>query len=359
MVWGSSKEAANEKARSYGEAFLTNNIGCLIEFGKSVCVGEPVDKWIVPDRAGAFYAPLTWEVFGAVPAGLVFTPVGIAMHITGTFNQAGRWGFRLTLTDQFGTYTYRNYIVEAMEITEPATLPDAQENSAYSHTITVQNGWDPKTFAIRSDSVLPTGLTLDGSTGTIQGTPTTFGTFTFWVVVVDKYSARCDKEFTLTIDPDILSQITWTTLWQPDGNGVGQATALGGQVLLEAIDPGGSVPSGGIARADCVWNCFNPTPNPIQCSILITQTRLHPVPPEPVGIQWGAIGGYYFARNDVPIIVANSAGLVPIGVHGPFLFTVPPGASQWLGNFITYAGTSGSVPYLGGNAILTVQLSLL
>lgn len=359
FVVGANKAAANSQARSAGEQLITNNIGCLVEFPKSFCINESITRFIVPDRTGMFYPPLSWEVFGSVSPGITFEPMGIAMKISGSFTESGLFVFRLTLTDSRGTYTYRTYRVEVMEIDEPNILPDGQEDAAYSHTISVQHGWDPKTFSVKSGDVLPTGLSLNGTTGEIFGTPTTYGTYTFSIVVVDKYFASCEKEFTLTIDPNIFSSITWNTLWQPDGNGTGQATAAGGQVLLEAIDPGGPIGSGGTARADCVWNCWNPTADPIICSILITQTRLNPCPPEAEGVQWGAIGLYYWARNDIPIIIANSAGLVPIGVHGPFFFTIPPGASQWVGNFITYCGSQGSVPFKGGNAILTAQLSII
>ena len=361
MVWGSSKDAANTKARAIAEDFLTNNIGCLTEFGRSVCVGSPVNKWIVPNRAGAFYAPLTWAVFGAIPPGLTFTPVGIAMHITGTFTQAGTWGFQLTLTDQFGTFTYRVYIVEAMEINESATLPNGQQDEAYSHTISVNHGHDPKTFAVRSDDTLPAGLTLDGNTGVLSGIPDGPGTFTFHIVVTDFYGAVCEKEFTLLINPNSFNSMIWGLIAINYANGSSSAIAAGELGVFTAADPGGLVASGAQAGATAVWNVFNATGHPLTCSLLVEMARLNGVPPNlPPGVQWGSWGGYGWTRTDVPITICNSIGVVGEGTFGPWLFTVPPGASSWAGGFGHSVGSvNGSGPWPGGSGIMTVTFNIL
>src|ERR1035438_3738557 len=51
--------------------------------------------------------------------------------------------------------------------------------------MTVTGGGGSNTFSVSSGS-LPPGLTLNSSTGTISGTPTTAGTSTFTSKVVDK-----------------------------------------------------------------------------------------------------------------------------------------------------------------------------
>ncbi|MCD5348391.1 putative Ig domain-containing protein [Agromyces sp. S2-1-8] len=75
---------------------------------------------------------------------------------------------------------YRVSLLTLPEITSAA--PDAGvTGSAYSHTVTA-TGTGPLEYSI-SDGALPDGLTLDTKTGTISGTPTTIGEYSFTVTV--------------------------------------------------------------------------------------------------------------------------------------------------------------------------------
>ena len=53
----------------------------------------------------------------------------------------------------------------------PDPLPPAQQGVPYSFTLTASGGNPPYTFAITSGA-LPAGLSLNGATGVISGTPT-------------------------------------------------------------------------------------------------------------------------------------------------------------------------------------------
>ena len=65
-----------------------------------------------------------------------------------------------------------------------ASLQGAPPGVPYSQTLIAQGGLVPYTWSIASGS-LPTGLSLDGATGVISGTPTMDGIFNFTVRVVD------------------------------------------------------------------------------------------------------------------------------------------------------------------------------
>jgi hypothetical protein len=68
-----------------------------------------------------------------------------------------------------------------------AALPDAPVNVAYSATLAAANGNPPYTWTIAFGS-LPTGLSLNSSTGVISGTPTLIGNNVFTVVATDSSS---------------------------------------------------------------------------------------------------------------------------------------------------------------------------
>ena len=61
----------------------------------------------------------------------------------------------------------------------PSTLPAPRKNHSYTATFTATGGTSPYTFS-KTSGTLPTGLTLSSS-GTLSGTPTATGTFTFTI----------------------------------------------------------------------------------------------------------------------------------------------------------------------------------
>lgn len=66
----------------------------------------------------------------------------------------------------------------------PAMLPNGSVGAAYNQIVSASGGTGPYTFAVTSGT-LPTGLVLNGASGTITGTPTTAGTFNFTITATD------------------------------------------------------------------------------------------------------------------------------------------------------------------------------
>src|SRR5207249_6981958 len=69
-------------------------------------------------------------------------------------------------------------ILAPLTITTSATLPDGLVNTAYSKTLSASGGTKPYTWALASGP-LPPGLSLTASNGTLNGTLTSAGTFSF------------------------------------------------------------------------------------------------------------------------------------------------------------------------------------
>ena len=97
------------------------------------------------------------------------------------------------------------------------TLPNGTVGTSYSQTLTA-TGTAPITWSI-TDGSLPTGLTLNESTGEISGTPTTAGTSTFTVTATntvgsDNSVATDSKELSITINEPATVSVTGVTLSQ-------------------------------------------------------------------------------------------------------------------------------------------------
>jgi len=110
------------------------------------------------------------------------------------------------------TYTTSGY--DPVEITT-TSLPDGQQGVSYSRTVSATGGKTPYTWSIDSGS-LPAGLSLGSSTGTISGTPTSYGTSNFTVKVTDDQTTpdTDTQALSITVAPEDV-EITTTSL--PDG----------------------------------------------------------------------------------------------------------------------------------------------
>jgi probable HAF family extracellular repeat protein len=82
----------------------------------------------------------------------------------------------------------------------PPVLADGRVGLAYSATATASGGADPYSWTIAKGS-LPPGLLLDGSTGSISGTPASAGTFVFALKAQDSLSQVGTSQFAVTISP--------------------------------------------------------------------------------------------------------------------------------------------------------------
>jgi hypothetical protein len=96
-------------------------------------------------------------------------------------------------------YSYTNQIsFSGNPVPVAQVLKGATINVTYSETITAQSGTAPYTFSVSAGS-LPTGMSLNSSTGVISGTPTVLGTYSFTIQVTDTLLATGTQSFSITV----------------------------------------------------------------------------------------------------------------------------------------------------------------
>ncbi|WP_426702276.1 putative Ig domain-containing protein [Rhodanobacter sp. Col0626] len=128
--------------------------------------------------------PYTFAVTtGTLPAGVALSSGGA---LSGTPTQGGSQSVTITATDANGDTGGANLtlVVNAATVTiAPTSVPAGSAGNAYSRNISASGGTAPYTFSLQSGS-LPAGVSLAGD-GTLSGTPTAVGNFSFTVQAVD------------------------------------------------------------------------------------------------------------------------------------------------------------------------------
>jgi subtilisin family serine protease len=110
------------------------------------------------------------------------------------------------------------------------SLPGGTVGTAYSETLQATGGTPPYSWSVTSGS-LPDGLALNPTTGAVSGTPTSAGTSSFTVQVIDSASQSDTQDLSIEVVPAPVPPPMITTASLP-GGAVGQAYSQ----TLEAVD---------------------------------------------------------------------------------------------------------------------------
>lgn len=135
-------------------------------------------------------------IIGAVIAGNGFSTDKNLSVTYKAFNEETILPGYVALNPQLQTWNIT--VADEIFIT-PITLPPCTVNATYpGQTLVAAGGVAPYSWSVSSGS-LPTGLALNGSTGTITGTPTTLGTFDFTITVTDSTGKTGSREYSISI----------------------------------------------------------------------------------------------------------------------------------------------------------------
>jgi len=257
-------------------------------------------------------APYTWSLSGgSLPAGLSLTSAGV---ISGTPTATGTAAFTVKVLDSVhavATKALSISIVESLISITTTTLPGSLVGDAYSETVVCTGGTAPYAWSIVSGT-LPAGVSLDSATGVISGTPTTYGTSSFTIQVIDSQTpaASAQRGLSITVDPTHVT-ITTTSL---AGGTIGSAysqtvTAIAGTLPYTWSVFAGALPAG--LSLDAATGAITGTPT-AQGTANFTIRVTDSTTPTPVtddkGLSIAISGGatYQFAASDAETSTTNT-----------------------------------------------------
>jgi uncharacterized repeat protein (TIGR03803 family) len=143
----------------------------------------------------------TFTEAGVLPSGVMLSTAGV---LSGTPTVSGTFNFTVTVADSAGNHAARSYTLvvnPGLSIT-PAVLANWTMNVPnYGQTLIASGGTGTKTFSL--SGTLPTGLSLNGASGVIAGTPSTVGSYSFTITATDGVGATSSQHYTVVINPPV------------------------------------------------------------------------------------------------------------------------------------------------------------
>lgn len=145
--------------------------------------------------------PYTYTTLGTLPAGITFDAA--TRQVSGTPTVAGNYTIPVRVTDSLGRTATANYTLRvAGALNLPtASLPNGTVGTTYpTQTLPAVIGGTPTYEYTALPNTLPPGLSFDGTTRQISGTPTAGGTYSFPITVKDANNNIATTTYTITVN---------------------------------------------------------------------------------------------------------------------------------------------------------------
>ncbi len=300
-------------------------------------------------------APGTWAlVAGALPPGLLLD--GATGVISGTPAAAGTFTFTLAFTDTAvpPRTVERQFVIH---VANPLAIlnvapPFGVQDAPYSFRLDATGGVGSLTWSVIAGS-LPTGLTLEPTSGVVSGTPTVGGVFGFSVMAQDHGHPRntATQAFTITVQASGPTDLRLSLVPSADPIAAGSTLTY----TLGVVNPGPlaavgvtatqTLPSGvtflsadaPCVRAGSLVTCEIGALGPSQASSLAIRVR-----PEVGGVTLISVAE-----------VVSSSGETAPGDNAATVSTVVTGAGSrrvWVAN----AGTTDAISFIDPDTQLLV-----
>ncbi|MDB6076197.1 MAG: putative Ig protein, partial [Verrucomicrobiaceae bacterium] len=210
-------------------------------------------------------SPYTFSVTGALPAGIT---LNTATGVLSGASSATPGSFPITVTAKdvnncTGTRGYTLVLACPTITVNPASLPPGTQNVAYDQTVAASGGTAPYVFSV-SAGTLPTGLTLNASTGRISGTPTVVQSVGFTIQAADAGGCFGTRAYVLPIG---CPAIIWTPATLADATQYASYTvsfSVSGATppITFAVNGGSTLPAGLTFNAGTATLSGTPTAAP-------------------------------------------------------------------------------------------------
>lgn len=177
--------AADARAEAYACSKAQENMLCLGELSDNgTCAGASYLGLVgITSNQGVFVVSI---IAGALPDGIFLNFGQQSFDLSGIATVPGQYDFTVQVIDLAGNSAERSYSLLVIDIADTSPLPQADLGQPYSHTLTSSGPVTGMVTWAVTAGALPTGLTLNSSTGLISGTPTVSGTFNFTISMTDE-----------------------------------------------------------------------------------------------------------------------------------------------------------------------------
>ena len=250
-----------------------------------------------------------------------------------------------------------------------ASLPSGTVGAAYSSPVTASGGTTPYTY---SASNLPSGLTINGSTGAITGTPaqSSIGTASAAIKVTDSAtpsSQSATSNLSITISPAPLAVTTTSLPGGIAGSSYPSTTlqASGGVPPYTWVLASGSNLPAGLSLSPT--GAISGTPaaasnGPYPLSFVVTDSFTTPETARAaltLTISGGSSGGLTLTPAtlaNATVNVSYSAALMAAGGVAPYAFSLANGTSLPAGLTLSSSGTISGTPTTAGSTAFSVDV---
>ncbi len=183
-------------------------------------------------------------VGGILPPGTTLSADGV---LSGTPQTAGSYSLSVRVMDsssprQTATQNFTVVIGALLTITSSSPLSNGSVGAAYSENLTASGGSVPYTWSVTGGS-LPPGLTLSAA-GSLSGSPTATGDFSFTIQAVDSGGGSASKTFTITIQAGLTITTTSPLPSATVGASYSRQLQASSSISLAWTVTGGNLPPG-------------------------------------------------------------------------------------------------------------------